>query len=163
MKYTNCAAWFNETDATPPVPSVHYIVSKSGHYFEAEWNPINESWRWREISREDFKLLTMSHARTPEWTALFATTTTTTTTTDATPADLPILTETASAAYEILLQQPTYRGLTGTQLLELMDKKGYPSDQSTLTGRIVPELKPYGIENTRRKGYRIPASKRPQS
>lgn len=75
--------------------------------------------------------------------------------------ELPILSQAASIAYEVLLDQPPHRGLTGPELLLLMDERGCPSDQSTLTSRIVPELKPYGIENAPRKGYRIPPSKRP--
>jgi len=75
--------------------------------------------------------------------------------------DLPILSEAAACVYEILLAQPPHRGLTGPELLKKMDAKECCIDQSSLTGRIIPALKPYGVENAPRKGYRIPASKRP--
>lgn len=80
------------------------------------------------------------------------------------PADLPILSEAASAAYEILLQQEPYRGLTGTELLSMMAERSphCVPGQSALTTRIIPELEPYGVENAPRKGYRIPQSRRPK-
>jgi len=78
------------------------------------------------------------------------------------PADKPILSGAAAAAYEILLEQPPYRGLTGPELLLAMDERGCPTDQSSLTSRIIPELRPYGVENVPRKGYRIPTGRRPK-
>ncbi len=77
--------------------------------------------------------------------------------------DLPVLSDSAAIAYEILLELEPYKGLKGTELLQVMDNRGYPTDQSSLTSRIIPELKPYGVENVPRKGYRIPESKRPAS
>jgi hypothetical protein len=74
--------------------------------------------------------------------------------------DRPILSCPAAVAYEILLELPPYCGLICTELLAEMDKRNEPTQQSSLTGRIIPELKPYGVENVPRKGYRIPASKR---
>ena len=77
--------------------------------------------------------------------------------------DLPVLSDSAAIAYEILLELEPYKGLKGTELLQVMDNRGYPTDQSSLTSRIIPELKLYGVENVPRKGYRIPESKRPAS
>ncbi len=77
-------------------------------------------------------------------------------------ADLPILSPKASAVYEILLAQPTHRGLTGPMILDALQKTNLYIDESALTSRYIPELKPYGIENAPRKGYRIPADKRPR-
>jgi uncharacterized protein YcaQ len=75
----------------------------------------------------------------------------------------PVLSEAASVAYEIILELPLHRALTGTNLLKMMDKHDCPTDQSSLTSRIIPELKLYGVVNTPRKGYHIPASKRPKA
>jgi len=84
------------------------------------------------------------------------------TTAEAVPADLPILSEKASAVLEILLALPSYRGMTGRQILLALDRLEPPIhiDQTTLTKRVIPELKPYGIENKPKIGYRIPESRR---
>jgi hypothetical protein len=63
------------------------------------------------------------------------------------------LTSAAACAYEILLALPPYRGLTGPELLAEMDRKGANIDQSTLTKRIIPQLKQLGLQNRRRVGY----------
>lgn len=76
------------------------------------------------------------------------------------PNDRPALSENATAVYEILLALPTYQAMTGARLLDALHKRDVYIEQSTLTSRIIPELKPYGIENCQRKGYRIPLSKR---
>ena len=76
--------------------------------------------------------------------------------------DRPGLSDTAAAVYEILLGLPEYRAVIGTKLLDALASRGIVIDQSTLTGRVVPELLPYGIENIPRKGYRIRPSERPK-
>lgn len=75
--------------------------------------------------------------------------------------DKPILSSRASMVYQTLLEQPEYKGITGPELITELGKKGVNIELSELTSRYIPELKPYGVENTPRKGYRIPASKRP--
>lgn len=75
--------------------------------------------------------------------------------------DLPVLSPAAATAYEVLLELPSHRGLVGPELVTALKSKGVHIEQSTLTSRIVPELKAYGLETAPRKGYRIPASKRP--
>jgi len=74
------------------------------------------------------------------------------------PAELPALSPAAAAVLEILLELPSYRGLTGPKILDALSARNPPIhiDQSTLTTRVIPELKAYGIENQRRIGYRIP-------
>lgn len=76
-------------------------------------------------------------------------------------SDLPVLSPAAAAVYEILLEVPPHRGMTGPKLLDALEKRGVYTEQSTLTSRIIPELKAYGVEGVPRKGYRIPLSKRP--
>ncbi|MBI1370840.1 MAG: hypothetical protein GC162_19575 [Planctomycetes bacterium] len=76
--------------------------------------------------------------------------------------DRPILTASAAAVYELLLEYPPHRGLTSTEILDLLSDRGFRLDASTLRGRVIKELGPYGIENRRNAGYRIPASRRPQ-
>jgi len=73
----------------------------------------------------------------------------------------PALSAHAAAVYEILLEQPTYRSMTGPELIKALENRNIFTEQSTLTSRIVPELKPYGVENKPRIGYRIPEEKRP--
>lgn len=69
----------------------------------------------------------------------------------------------AAAVYEELLKLPVHRGLTGPDLLDALSKRDPPVliDQSTLTSRLVPELRPYGIENKPRVGYYIRSDARP--
>ena len=76
--------------------------------------------------------------------------------------DLEPLTSTAAAVYEILLDLPPHRGMTGAEIIsELWSKKQLNIQQSALTNRIIPELRPYGVENFPRKGYRITPGRRP--
>ncbi|GEM_PF-3815252 len=67
--------------------------------------------------------------------------------------DKPVLSEGAAVAYEILRELPPYRGLMGPDLLEKMDERGFVSDQSSLTSRIIPELKLYGVDRLRSLGF----------
>lgn len=50
---------------------------------------------------------------------------------------------------------------TNAKRLKTLKRQGIHTETSTLTSRIIPELKPFGIESSPRKGYRIPKSKRP--
>lgn len=76
--------------------------------------------------------------------------------------DGPILSDHASAIYELLLSLPPHAGMTGPKILEVSAKKGIIIDDGALTSRYLPELKPYGLENKKRIGYRIPESRRPR-
>ncbi|QDV90619.1 hypothetical protein RAS2_16990 [Phycisphaerae bacterium RAS2] len=68
---------------------------------------------------------------------------------------LPGLSVNAAEVYELLIELPLYRCLTGPEIVEkLREKRIYISEES-LRSRIIAELKPYGIENAPRKGYRI--------
>jgi hypothetical protein len=67
----------------------------------------------------------------------------------------PKLTPAAAMAYEILKGLPEHKGLTSPMLIVEMDKKGHIADQSTLTTHILPQLRPYGLRNERRRGYYI--------
>ena len=78
-----------------------------------------------------------------------------------TPTDLPPLSENAVKVREILLGLPPDQALTGPKLLDVLATQDVFIDQGTLTKRIIPELKPYGVQNKPRVGYYIPASKRP--
>ncbi|MEE9212443.1 MAG: hypothetical protein V3U29_07290, partial [Phycisphaeraceae bacterium] len=78
------------------------------------------------------------------------------------PTKRPPLSERAAAVYEILTKLPEHRAMTGPQLIDALVARGIRTEQSTLTSRIVPELRPYGIENVPRKGYHIPLGKRSQ-
>lgn len=78
-----------------------------------------------------------------------------------TAGELPLLSSVASAVYDILIKLPPHRGLPGPAILTALEESKIFIEQSSLTSRIIPELKPYGIENVHRKGYRIPKSKRP--
>lgn len=86
---------------------------------------------------------------------------------DGTPATgappRPPLSDNAAKVREILLGLPSERGLIGRKLLEKLDKHGVFIDQSTLTKRIIPELKPYGVMNKPRIGYYIPVESRPSA
>lgn len=74
---------------------------------------------------------------------------------------LPALSKKAAAVYDILIVLPPHRAMTGRDLVDELRKKRICIAQSTLTSRIIPELKPYGVENARRKGYRILEKKLP--
>lgn len=75
--------------------------------------------------------------------------------------DVPPLSPQATAVYEILLQLPAHRAMTGRELIAALNARHMPIEQSTLTSRIIPALEPYGVESVPRIGYRIPASRRP--
>lgn len=74
---------------------------------------------------------------------------------------LPPLSAKQAVVWEILLELPLDRGLTGGRLLEALRQRGVYSDQSTLTKWIIPALKLRGVENKRKVGYFIPANRRP--
>ncbi len=74
---------------------------------------------------------------------------------------LPPLTDKAAAVYELLLALPAYRAMTGPQIVKALTTKGVPTDQSTLTTHILPQLVPYGLERVPRIGYRMPPDQRP--
>ncbi|HEV3005311.1 MAG TPA: hypothetical protein VGX78_12670 [Pirellulales bacterium] len=78
--------------------------------------------------------------------------------------DLPTLSPTASAWYEILLELAPHRGMTAPKSLDEIGRRDrrLVVDASTLRGRIKAELVPYGIENKPRIGYRIKPSRRPK-
>ena len=69
---------------------------------------------------------------------------------------LPVLRKKAGKVYDLLRALEPHEALTGPQILAELAKMNVFMDQTTLTSRIIPELKPYGIENAPRKGYRIP-------
>lgn len=73
------------------------------------------------------------------------------------------LSEKANKVYAILLALPPERGLIGKALLEKLDGQGVFIDHSTLTSRIIPELRPYGVMNKPRIGYYIPPEHRPRA
>lgn len=76
-------------------------------------------------------------------------------------ATQPALSEHAAAVYDVLIALPVHRALTGPKILNALKRRSIYVEQSTLTSRIIPELKPYGIENAPRKGYRIRPDNRP--
>jgi hypothetical protein len=77
-------------------------------------------------------------------------------------ACLPTLSANAAAVYEILLALPDYRGLQGPKIVQrLKAERGISISEEGLRSRLIPELKPYGIENTPRIGYRISPDHRP--
>lgn len=76
--------------------------------------------------------------------------------------DLPMLSPKASAVYELLLQLPEHRAMTGPQIVDALPMEA-AMDESTLRKSIVPALKPYGLEHIAKVGYRIKPSKRPPS
>lgn len=84
---------------------------------------------------------------------------------DGTVADgaKPPLSPTAAIVYEILLGLPEYRALTGPQLLTEISNRDANRlvEESTLRGRIMDELKAYGVENFPKIGYRIRPDQRP--
>ena len=67
------------------------------------------------------------------------------------------LTDKAAAVLELLQALPPHRGMKGADILDALNKRKPPMnfDQSTLTARIIPELKPYGAKNRRGVGYYI--------
>lgn len=74
----------------------------------------------------------------------------------------PSLTTNAAAVYEMLCALPPHRAMLGREIVDALNAEhGTLIDESTLTRRIIPALKPYGIENKRRVGYRITPGKRP--
>jgi hypothetical protein len=77
-------------------------------------------------------------------------------------ASLPPLTDKAAAVLELLKALPCDRGMTGPAILDALNNRQPPMnfDQSTLTARIIPELKPRGVKNRRGVGYYIDPSKR---
>ena len=68
------------------------------------------------------------------------------------------LTKKAAAVLDLLNTIPPNRGMTGAEILAALDKKDMIFDQSTLTKRIIPELRPYGVRNRRGVGYYIDPS-----
>ncbi len=52
--------------------------------------------------------------------------------------------------------------MTGPEILDALVEQDVIIDQSTLTQKIIPELKPYGLRNKPRVGYHIPAAERPK-
>lgn len=76
------------------------------------------------------------------------------------------LTHPAAKVLEILQGLKEYEGLKGDAILDALatmatkeDPHGIIIDNSTLTGRIIPELRPYGVRNKRGVGYYIDRSK----
>lgn len=65
------------------------------------------------------------------------------------------LTPSARAVLELLGELPPNAALTGPEILTALDNKKPPIllDQSTLTSRIIPALKPHGVKNKPRVGY----------
>jgi hypothetical protein len=68
---------------------------------------------------------------------------------------------------EILLSLPPERAMTGKQIVDEVNRRASRSPngtwllQQTLTTRIVPALKPYGLRNAARIGYFFPMECRP--
>ena len=78
-------------------------------------------------------------------------------------SDLPMLSTKAAKTRELLLEQPDHSGLTAPQIVDALHKRGVYTDDSTLRSRILPKLKPYGLDHTKRIGYRIRPSARPST
>jgi len=73
-----------------------------------------------------------------------------------------LLSGTAAAVYELLLELPEHRGLTGCEIVDMLRERGTLTDQGTLTRHYIPKLKKsYGVVNIRGMGYFIPPDKRP--
>ncbi len=70
------------------------------------------------------------------------------------------LTDKAAAVLELLKALPANRGMKGPEILDALNKRTPPMnfDQSTLTKRIIPALRPYGVKNRRGAGYYIDES-----
>lgn len=70
---------------------------------------------------------------------------------------LPPLSKNAAAVYELLKALPKHKAMIGSDIIDALGKLKPPInfDYSTLTGRIIPELTPYGVQNIRRIGYFI--------
>ena len=75
---------------------------------------------------------------------------------------LPTLSKKAAVALEILRNLPPEQALTGPRLIDALSDHddGVDTDQATLTGRIIPALRPYGVENIPRLGYRVAPHRR---
>ena len=75
---------------------------------------------------------------------------------------LPPLSKKAAVALEILRRLPPEQALTGPRLIDALSDHddGVDTDQATLTGRIIPALRPYGVENIPRLGYRVAPHRR---
>lgn len=71
------------------------------------------------------------------------------------------LTRKAAAVFNLLKKLPADRGMTGDEILDALNDQDPPvlMDQSTLTVRIIPELKAKGVRNRRGVGYYIDPSK----
>jgi len=72
----------------------------------------------------------------------------------------PPLTDRAAAVYELLKALPPHRGMKGPAILDGLGKQDMLCDQSTLTKRIIPALRRYGVVNKPGVGYYIDPSKR---
>jgi hypothetical protein len=68
-------------------------------------------------------------------------------------ATLEPLSYKAAAVLTLLENLPVGRALTGKKILGELDKQNIFIDQGTLTKRIIPALKPYGVKNKPRIGY----------
>ena len=73
----------------------------------------------------------------------------------------PPLTEVAATAYQILLEREPWRGMRVNDLLDELSRRGHNPNDSKFYGRILPELKRWGVQNRRQVGYYVPASHRP--
>lgn len=76
---------------------------------------------------------------------------------------LPPLSPVAASVYELLLEIPPYCAATGRKIVDELNRRDPQLliDESTFRSRIVRELRPYGLENLPRIGYRIRPDKRP--
>jgi|GEM_PF-4463803 len=80
------------------------------------------------------------------------------------PKDPPALSQNAQHVYEFLLSREPYEAVSIKMILDhLMSTYRVNMDESTLRQRVMPELKAYGLEHRKRKGYRIPESRRPSA
>jgi len=141
-----------------PQPEVGATVFMIEHHLRKRWPLIHEADIEAAIDKLDrdgrIKLLPNGHkwldVTYPVWVAC------------TTSVDLPVLSLKQAAVYEMLVEHPPYRGMTGPEIIDELQNRGIFTDQSTLTSRIIPALCPYGIENAPRIGYRIPPTKRPE-
>ncbi len=74
--------------------------------------------------------------------------------------DLAPLGDHASAIFKILCELPDHEGRTAKQLVAELDKRRVKVDEDRVR-RVVAELRPRGLDRTRRCGYFIPISARP--
>ena len=70
------------------------------------------------------------------------------------PAPPPVG-DTGRVVLALLRTLPAERALTGSELIAALGVHGFHVDQSTLTSRIIPELKAHGVRNRRGIGYFI--------